>query len=320
MNMADFSNKGNEYRIPVWMTPRFVYRLNFGPIEKKESLKVANFLMADEHEQMRRLRLTAPSKIRRVCEVLGYRRHKKILSKVDDYSFDNLDHPNRDDYLRSLSVISGTLSKRARAFAKLFYHLNSDSSDKACLRYEIYFWIWIRNGCLGPFALLVWITRRKASVPWDVEWTGLDNQSSVDNLNFYDRLGGAPPDPYQSHFEWVLGIVRFVAAHKEGPFGGLRDADSKWLGDMLSLKHITTVANTPQCDLEAARVNLAELNASYICAGPYQLVRTMQPDKHLYLDENGYIYVYCDANLLRGSSWSNLRGHFFWDKDGYASE
>jgi len=47
---------------------------------------------------------------------------------------------------------------------------------------------------------------------------------------------------------------------------------------------------------------------------------TTRPDKHLYLDMDGYLHIFWDFTEEIGGSLDVYKHHFLWDKTGRASE
>jgi len=72
-------------------------------------------------------------------------------------------------------------------------------------------------------------------------------------------------------------------------------------------------------NLESANVDLASLDAAYICSGPYRLMLTTLPENHLVLDPDGFIHIFFDFRKTIGCSLNVYRGHFLWDRDGSAT-
>jgi len=73
-------------------------------------------------------------------------------------------------------------------------------------------------------------------------------------------------------------------------------------------------------DQESSRLDISNLDASYICSGPFRLMLTTCLEKHLYLDKDGILYVFWDFTHEIGSSLDLYRGHFLWDPSGDLSE
>jgi hypothetical protein len=93
---------------------------------------------------------------------------------------------------------------------------------------------------------------------------------------------------------------------------------SKFLEEMLRLKRSPT-AVVPQCsDLEVGRLNLSDFDAAFICSGPFKFVRTLEFDKHLYLDEKGQIHVYWGSDRIPGNL-QLYREHPVWNYQGHNS-
>lgn len=74
-----------------------------------------------------------------------------------------------------------------------------------------------------------------------------------------------------------------------------------------------------RADLESTTVDLASLDAAYICSGPYRLMLTTLPENHLALDPDGFIHIFFDFRKTIGCSLNVYKGHFLWDRDGSAS-
>jgi hypothetical protein len=73
-------------------------------------------------------------------------------------------------------------------------------------------------------------------------------------------------------------------------------------------------------DEESRRLDISKLDASYICSGPYRLMLTTRPDRHLYLDDYRRVHIFWDFNPSNpGRSLGKYKGHFFWDEEGQAS-
>jgi hypothetical protein len=75
---------------------------------------------------------------------------------------------------------------------------------------------------------------------------------------------------------------------------------------------------------ESQAVNLSSLDASFICSGPFRLVVTCLPERHLHLDADGILHIYLPpANFWWvGDKLSRLtifQAHFFWDHERAAS-
>ena len=87
----------------------------------------------------------------------------------------------------------------------------------------------------------------------------------------------------------------------------------KWLMDMLYLRKYPSCVPAISNTLEECRFDLRDLDASFICSGPYRLARTLEFEKHLYLDEDGIIYIYWDNARTPGSALSLYYGsHPVW--------
>lgn len=71
--------------------------------------------------------------------------------------------------------------------------------------------------------------------------------------------------------------------------------------------------------LESVNTDLGSLDASYICSGPFRLMLTTLPEKHLFLDPEGFIHIFFDFRKTLGCSLNVYKGHFVWDMDGKAT-
>jgi hypothetical protein len=73
-------------------------------------------------------------------------------------------------------------------------------------------------------------------------------------------------------------------------------------------------------DQESSRLDISNLDASYICSGQFRLMLTTCLEKHLYLDKDGVLYVFWDFTHEIGSSLDIYRRHFLWDPSGDLSK
>lgn len=69
----------------------------------------------------------------------------------------------------------------------------------------------------------------------------------------------------------------------------------------------------PVQNLESGPVDLGNLDASYICSGPYGLMLTTRPERHLYIDSDGFVHIFWDFREVVGESLDVYKGHFLWD-------
>jgi hypothetical protein len=69
-------------------------------------------------------------------------------------------------------------------------------------------------------------------------------------------------------------------------------------------------------DQESARLDISNVDASYICSGPFRLMLTTRIEKHLHLDKDGILYIFWDFTQEIGSSLDIYKGHFLWDSTG----
>jgi hypothetical protein len=104
--------------------------------------------------------------------------------------------------------------------------------------------------------------------------------------------------PITLHAIWLIGINR----DNTGRLAIL--AHPQWFKEMLKLEHAPTSAIPQFKDLEGFRLDLTDLDASLICSRAYRLVRTSELDKHLHLDENGYIHAIFVKNQV--PYWSSI--------------
>lgn len=82
-----------------------------------------------------------------------------------------------------------------------------------------------------------------------------------------------------------------------------------------------TSLSTQNFDPESAKVDISKLDASYICSGPYRLMLTTAPERHLFLDSNGFLHVFWDfERYYLGESLGQYAGHFYWDPQSKAVE
>ena len=72
-------------------------------------------------------------------------------------------------------------------------------------------------------------------------------------------------------------------------------------------------------NLESANVDISNLDASYICSGPYRLMPTTQPERHLVLDPDGFLHIFWDFEEHVGNSLNMYKGHFLWDAESSTS-
>jgi hypothetical protein len=77
---------------------------------------------------------------------------------------------------------------------------------------------------------------------------------------------------------------------------------------------------------ESQTVDLSSLDASFICSGPFRLVVTCLPERHLHLDADGVLHIYLLPSISRWLGYNiparlaMFKDHFFWDHERAASK
>jgi hypothetical protein len=67
--------------------------------------------------------------------------------------------------------------------------------------------------------------------------------------------------------------------------------------------------------LDDLKLDFSNIDASFICSGPFRLMLTTRLERHFILDRDGYLQIFWDFRSLPGSSFvSRFETHFLWGK------
>jgi hypothetical protein len=66
--------------------------------------------------------------------------------------------------------------------------------------------------------------------------------------------------------------------------------------------------------LESLKLDFSNIDASFICSGPFRLMLTTRMDQHLLLRDDGYLQVFWDFGRP-GASLRTFSGHFLWGRE-----
>jgi hypothetical protein len=210
-----------------------------------------------------------------------------------------------------------------------FLGLGDESAPSLnCLEFEVCLGIWF----MFPYLPLVaWLDdcrelRSFKGEDYAWEWDDVRHESYVGqllvhisdpkfNLSYWVSKGGRKErldfedNKFLEALSDLINLLHWTQADITSP--------SKFLEEMLRLKRSPT-AVVPQCsDLEVGRLNLSDFDAAFICSGPFKLVRTLEFDKHLYLDEKGQIHVYWGSDISPGGLLELYREHPVWNYQGH---
>ena len=86
-------------------------------------------------------------------------------------------------------------------------------------------------------------------------------------------------------------------------------------------------SNSPNGNVaESQTLDMSSLDASFICSGPFRLMMTCLPERHLHLDADGILHIYPLPIETpwwldhRPSRLTIFEGHFFWNHERAASK
>lgn len=133
---------------------------------------------------------------------------------------------------------------------------------------------------------------------------GLESLDLLDILLFSSRHPGPK-----------LKLPKRYDPHGATYHATLRDA---WL-DALEFKTPNDEQEGLREKVDALGVGISNIDASFICSGPFRLMLTTRLENHMSLHEN-FLQVYWDFEETIGRGLDLLEGHFFWDRKGNARE
>jgi hypothetical protein len=76
---------------------------------------------------------------------------------------------------------------------------------------------------------------------------------------------------------------------------------------------------------ESQTLDMSSLDASFICSGPFRLMMTCLPERHLHLDADGILHIYLLPktdlwwSFYRPPRLTIFEDHFFWNHENAAS-
>jgi hypothetical protein len=145
---------------------------------------------------------------------------------------------------------------------------------------------------------------------------GLDVEHFFPAILFPNSESGMGLRQAQHHFEeHIFPAKLFQNLESEVPRHDYAESLTRGLyGDREISPHLRI------SDLEASKVDMSDLDASFICSGAFRLMLTTRPDRHLYLDKDGYLHIFWDFKEEVGSSLNIYKDHFFWNKNGRLNE
>lgn len=346
---------------PDWMTPELLYKINYGPLTKKESNQVAWFV----NEQLSTIkgrqytRTVSSSSAHLWRSILPFLRPP--ISPSIDTRKNRWPTPRNED---PQSVVLGILDPKlaiellSKLFPFMSLGLPPDAGyDNEHERRRYFELVYSRfrhtperlevetqlSACLLMFEhnLLNLCRRRYGSgdtmvfplgaLTLDVLKLIQTIQSSIDDVCNFGHLATISEKYLFSSLSYLstaergrsysagttqrfLKRVLFRSDDHYLP-GWERDDE---IADFFSgvLKGSNSNERSRNFDIESSRLDISNLDASYICSGPFRLMLTTRLERHLHLDKSGLLYVFWDFTREVGSSLDIYKNHFFWDISG----
>jgi len=348
---------------PDWMTPDFLYRMNYGPLTNKESYKAASFLQ-DQLADIKASQCIRTTKSRAsrswhsmspfrapICPTIDFRDQKELKPKIENprpIVFGCLDpklgvellsqlYPTPSHFIprEGKDVISELRRYYASGYSQFHYTPRTMEVDMHTVAGLLLFEHNLLRLCrrrygfrgetmvfpMGALALdvLVLIQRIKSSISIDSDFAQLGmtvRKYLISPQSYFSTAERGTSDAYGSSITPMF--LKTILLTRGNHFLPEWNKDDKVDEFFFRVLNSGTPFDPPnsQRDEESSRLDISNLDASYICSGPFRLMLTACLEKHLQLDKDGILYVFWDFTHEVGSSLDIYRRHFLWDPSG----
>ena len=78
--------------------------------------------------------------------------------------------------------------------------------------------------------------------------------------------------------------------------------------------------NKLQDKIDRLHLDFSNIDAAYICSGPFRLMFTTRLEDHFLLDATGYLHVFWNFDRSFSNGFDVIENHFLWDYDGQTSK
>jgi hypothetical protein len=336
--------------LPPWLTPEFLYRINYGPITHADREKVQDYLIRQYSALEVRRRYKTIKHLRRrqwrlfVPYPWGQLPIRKVVREAS--SDDELSYMNSSVASFQPLVMIGFLDpKLAHLLKKAIYpfreyNLKDFYEDfkyeeegavitRASLELELSL---VRPrmadshlSYLLPFAAVIADMKRLIESINVARFTyrgvseplGLSIQEALHSQSYY--ISGS----YFFRCDERLENLHFISVMLRSRLSCGPELDPLD-GDFMEIKPILLNVDDFRESEENGEKELAKrldnltldwssINAGFLCSGPFKLMMTTVLENHFVLDQEGYLQVYWDFEPVPGARLKALEGHFFWD-------